>query len=184
ELGDAGFLDPAAAVRAAAVGAGVFGAALADLTMAVDGDLPGAGGNGGDGGALAFPQFPANGVDQLVPRPGCELIQALDQAVAGPGAVAGDHQPPPEGRRQRGDRRAQDLQVIGGGVGPGAAFAQLGGQRLRGVVTPTAPRGQAFSLLTLFPLFVPVLVCVFRPAGDGPSPVSCLPMPTVPASTA
>jgi hypothetical protein len=42
ELGDVGFLDPALAVAAAAVTAGVPGAALADLAVGVDGDLPGA----------------------------------------------------------------------------------------------------------------------------------------------
>jgi hypothetical protein len=54
--------------------------------------------------------------------------------VAGAGAVAGDHQPPPVLRWDRGDRLVQDLQVIGGGVRAGAARAQHPGQRLSGVV--------------------------------------------------
>ena len=41
QLGDVGFLDPAAPVRAGDVRAGVIGAALADLPAAVDGELPG-----------------------------------------------------------------------------------------------------------------------------------------------
>ncbi len=82
----------------------------------------------------------------MVAGPGGEGVQALDEPVAGAGAVAGDHQPPPERRGQRSDRRAQHLQVISGGVGPGAAFAQLGGQRLGGVVTPAAQRVQAKPL--------------------------------------
>jgi hypothetical protein len=145
QLGDMGFLDPAAAVRAAAISAGVIGAALAHLAMVIDGDLPGLPGNLSDRGALAFTQFPPDRVDELVARPGCQLIQALDQPVAGPGAVTGHHQPPPELRWQRGERRRQDLQVVGGGVGPGAARPQRGGQRLSGVVTPAAQRVQAFS---------------------------------------
>jgi hypothetical protein len=41
----------------------------------------------------AFPvaQFPADGVDQLMPGPPRQLIEPPDEPVAGPGAIAGDH---------------------------------------------------------------------------------------------
>ena len=41
QLGDVRFLDPARPVRAARIGAGLIGAALADLAARVDRDLPG-----------------------------------------------------------------------------------------------------------------------------------------------
>ena len=58
---------------------------------------------------LAFPlaQAPADGVDLAAAGPGRKLIEAGDQPVAGPRAVAGDHQPPPVLRRHRGDRLLQ-----------------------------------------------------------------------------
>jgi hypothetical protein len=83
-------------VAAAAVGAGVLGAALADLALRVYGNLPGLAGDLAERGALAFAQFPPDRVNKLVAGPGGEGVQALDQPVAGPGSVAGDHQPPPE----------------------------------------------------------------------------------------
>ena len=69
-----------------------------------------------------------------MPGPGGQLIEAGDQPVAGPGPVRGHHQPPPELRRQRGDRVTDHLQVIGGRVRPGAAAAHQPGQRLIGVI--------------------------------------------------
>ena len=62
-------------------------------------------------------------------RGGPPAFQVLDQGVAGPGAVAGDHQLPPELRRERGDRRVGDGQVVRGGIRPGRAAAQHPGQR-------------------------------------------------------
>ena len=106
QLGDVRFFDPAPAVGAAGVGAGVLGAALADLAAGIDGDLPGLlAGPAVIAARLPLAQLPADGVDELVAGPGGQLVQAGDQPVAGPGAVAGDHQPPPVRRRQRGDRR-------------------------------------------------------------------------------
>jgi hypothetical protein len=78
QLGDVGFLDPACAVAAAAVAAGALGPAFADLAIVIDGDLPGLLGGGPDRGALAFAQVPADRVDELIPRPGCQLVQPLD----------------------------------------------------------------------------------------------------------
>ena len=46
-----------------------------------------------------------------------------------PGAVGGDHQPAPEARRQRRDRRLEDREVVGGG-GPGRPGPQHPGHRL------------------------------------------------------
>ena len=124
QLCHVGFFHPALAVAAAAVSARVAGAALADLAAVTDRALPGLHGHQPERGALTFTQLPAHGVDELVAGPGGEGIQPLDQPVAGAGTVAGHHQPPPVGRRQRGDRRRQNLQVIGHGIGPGAALAQ------------------------------------------------------------
>jgi hypothetical protein len=103
QLGDVRFFDPAPAVPAATVAAGLIGAALADLAADIDRDLPGAGRDHRDRVPLPPAELPADGVDDLVAGPGGELVQAGNQGVAGPGAVAGDHQPPPEPRRQRGD---------------------------------------------------------------------------------
>jgi hypothetical protein len=50
--------------------------------------------------------------------PGCEPVQLLDQIVAGTGPVAGDHDPAPQRGRERGDRLAEQPQVIGGGLDP------------------------------------------------------------------
>src|SRR5437773_1126373 len=107
QLGDVRLFDPAPAVPAVQVAAGALGAPLADLAALIDGDLPGLGRDGGDRGPLPLAQLPANRVDHLVAGPGGELVQPGDQVVAGPRAVTGDHQPPPEGGRQRGDRGAQ-----------------------------------------------------------------------------
>jgi hypothetical protein len=56
-------------------------------------------GTSSDGGALALAQIPADGVGQLVPRPCGQLVQAGDEVVSGPGAVASDHQPRPASSR-------------------------------------------------------------------------------------
>ena len=116
QLTDVSFLDPALTVAAATVGAGVISAALADLVTVIDGDLPGVPGDGGDRGAFPLAQLPAHGVGELVAAAGGQRIQPLDQPVAGPGPIRGDHQPPPVSGGQRGDRRVQDFQVIGGGA--------------------------------------------------------------------
>jgi len=109
------FLDPAGPVRAPLVRAGLAGTALADLAAGV--------------------QRPADGVDQLVAAARGELVQLLDQVVAGTGPVAGDHQLPPELRRQRRDRLVKDLQVVRGGVAAGRAGPHHPGQRLARIVT-------------------------------------------------
>src|SRR5205823_236700 len=140
QLTDMRFLDPASAVGAAAVGAGVTGAALADLAAVINRDLPGLPGNPGDGGLLPLAQLPADGVDKLVAGPRCQRIQVGDEIVAGPGTIAGDHQPPPVLRRQRGDRLTQDRDVIGGSIRPGRPGTQQPGQRLTGVIAPAAQR--------------------------------------------
>ena len=105
-----------APVRAPLVPAGIIGAALADLAAAVDRDLPGRLGDQPIAAFSRLAQLPADGVGELVAAAGGELIQLGDQGVAGAGAVAGDHQLPPQRRRQRGDRLVQQAQVIGGGV--------------------------------------------------------------------
>jgi hypothetical protein len=51
-----GFFQPACAVGAAGIGAGVFGAALAYLAMGTDGDLPGLPGDAGDRVLLRLPR--------------------------------------------------------------------------------------------------------------------------------
>ena len=79
------FLDPARAVGAAGVRAGVIGAALADLAAAVDGDLPGLFRDQAQRRLLPLGQHPPGRVDHLIAGPGGELIQARDQVVAGPG---------------------------------------------------------------------------------------------------
>jgi hypothetical protein len=116
---------PAAPVRA-----GTLGAALAHLATLADRDLPGLPRDQHDRGGFVCAQVPADGVGQLVPGPGGQLIQAGDQPVAGPGPIGGDHQPPPERGRQRRDRVPEHLQVIGGRVRSGAAAARHRGQRL------------------------------------------------------
>ena len=88
QLGDVRFFDPAGPVRAAGVAAGVIGAALADLAAAVDGDLPGLLRDQPQRGLLPLAQRPADRVDQLIAAAGGQLIQVLDQLVAGPGPVA------------------------------------------------------------------------------------------------
>jgi hypothetical protein len=50
------------------------------------------------------------------------------------GAVAGDHQLPPERRRKRGDRLAEELQVVLCRVRPGRSRPHHPGQRLAQVV--------------------------------------------------
>src|ERR1700722_9257203 len=121
QLGDVRFLDPAPAVGAVPARAGTVSAALPDLALAVDGDLPGDLGDLADRGLLPRAQFPADRVGDLVAVPGGKPVQLLDQGVAGAGPVAGDHQLPAQRGRERGDRVAQQAQVIGGGVAAGRA---------------------------------------------------------------
>lgn len=64
----------------------------------------------------------------------------VDQAVGGTGTVDGDQQVTAIPGRDAGDRLVEHGEVIGGGVGPGAAFAQQQRQRLTGVVTPRLQR--------------------------------------------
>src|SRR6266516_506982 len=92
QLGDVRFFYPALAVRAARIGAGVTGAALADLALAVDRGLPCRPGDLADRGPLPRAQLPADGVGELVAVPSGEPVQFPDQGMAGPGTVAGDHQ--------------------------------------------------------------------------------------------
>ena len=115
QLGDVRFLDPAAAVRAAGVRAGIIGA-LADLAAAVDGDLPGFLRDQAQRRLLPLGQHPPGRVDHLIAGAGGELVQVRDQVVAGAGPVHGDHQPAPEAGRQRRDRRVHQGDVVRGGV--------------------------------------------------------------------
>jgi hypothetical protein len=83
---------------------------------------------------LAGAQCPADGPGDLVAVPGGEPVQFLHQLVAGAGPVAGHHQPAPQRRRQRGDRLAEQSQVIGSRVRPGRARPEHPGQRLARVI--------------------------------------------------
>jgi len=134
QLGDVRFFDPAPRMPAGPVRAGGSGPAFAHLPALIDRDLPAFLRDEPDRGALAGAERSADGVGQLVAGPGGQLIKAGDQPVAGPGPVRGHHPPPPERRRQRRDRVTEDLQVIRGGVRPGAAAAHHRGQRLIGVI--------------------------------------------------
>jgi len=129
------FLDPAGPVRAPLVRAGLAGTALADLAAGVDRGFPGGLRDQRERGFLPLAQRPADGVDQLVAAARGELVQLLDQVVAGTGPVAGDHQLPPDLRRQRRDRLVKDLQVVRGGVAAGRAGPHHPGQRLARIVT-------------------------------------------------
>jgi hypothetical protein len=73
-----------------------------------------------------------------VPAPPGQFIEPLNKPVAGPGTVAGDHQPPPVPGRHRSDRIFEHGEVVRGGgaarrTGPrslpmpggGAAFIAL-----------------------------------------------------------
>jgi hypothetical protein len=140
------FLDPAFSVGAPLVPAGIIGAALADLALAVDRGLPGRLGDRADRGLLPGGELPADGVGDLVAVPGGEPVQLLDQGVAGAGPVAGDHQLAPQGRRQRRDRVVQQAQVISGGVAAGRARAQHPGQRLGHVIAGRDDRVTGRSL--------------------------------------
>jgi hypothetical protein len=82
--GDLRCFDPAPAVPAAQVTAGLIGAPLADLSASVDRDLPGASRDGADCGAFPAAKFPADGVDDLAAGPGGQLIQPGDQGVGWP----------------------------------------------------------------------------------------------------
>ena len=114
QLGDVRFFDPAPRMPAGRSAQASAGPALAHLAALIDGDLPGLRRDEPDRVALAGAQLPADGVGQLVPGPGRQLIKAGDQPVAGPGPIRGHHQPPPERRRQRRDRVTEHLQVISG----------------------------------------------------------------------
>jgi hypothetical protein len=140
--GDVRFLDPAGPVRALAVAAGVIGAALADLAAGADGGLPRLGRDQPQRCLLPLAQRPAGGVGQLIAAAGGELVQVPDQVVAGPGPIGRDHQLPPEGRRERGDRRVCDGQVVSGGVR--ARSIQASGSPP--VLSHTASSGQAIAL--------------------------------------
>ncbi len=129
-----GFLDPAPPVAAVAPGARVVSAAFPHLPAAVDCLLPRLRGDAGDRVALPLAQRPPDRVGQLAAGPRRRLVQALDQVVAGAGAIHGDHQLAPVLRRDRGDRLIQDPQVIGDGVRPGAAGPHHPGQRLVRIV--------------------------------------------------
>jgi hypothetical protein len=129
QLGDVRFLDPARPVHAAVPRAGVIGAALADLAASVDRELPRLGRDQPQRCFLPLAQHPADGVGQLIAAAGGELVQVPDQVVAGPGAVAGDHQLASQARRQRGDRRVHDRDVVSSGVRACGAAAQHPGQR-------------------------------------------------------
>jgi hypothetical protein len=92
--------DPAPAVTAGQIAAGVISTALADLAVGIDRDE-------GDRVPLPAAQLPPDGADDLVADPGGELVQAGDQGVAGPGSVCGYRKLMPPGsthesRRQRG----------------------------------------------------------------------------------
>ena len=116
------------------VPAGRLGAALADLPAGVDRGFPCGAGDHPERGLLPLGERPADGVGELVPVAGGELVQPLDQVVAGPGAVAGDHQLPAELRGQRRDRLVQERQVIGGGVRPGRSRPHHPRQRLAQII--------------------------------------------------
>jgi hypothetical protein len=79
QLGDVRFLDPAAAVRAVPITAGVAGSALADLAALIDGDLPGSLGHQLDRAAFPLAQLPADRVGQL--------IVGFQNSATGPGLV-------------------------------------------------------------------------------------------------
>jgi len=89
QLGDVRFFDPAPRMPAGPVRAGVTGPALAHLAALIDGDLPGLRRDQPDRGALAGAQLPADGVGQLVPGPGGQLIQRVisPRLVPAPSAV-------------------------------------------------------------------------------------------------
>jgi hypothetical protein len=138
--------DPARPVRAGQVRAGLTGAALADLAAAVDRGLPGLFRDQPQRRLLPLGQRPPDRVRQLIAAAGSQRVQALDQGVTGPGPVAGDHQLPPEPRRDRGDRRGQQLQVVRGGIRSGRAAAQHPGQRFpAGVIAHRQQRVMAVT---------------------------------------
>ena len=79
-------------------------------------------------------------------------IQVLHELVAEPGAVDGDHEVPPERRRQRRDRRVGDRDVISSGIAARRALAQHPRQRLpAGVIAERQQRMQTFSELEICP---------------------------------
>jgi hypothetical protein len=51
-----------------------------------------------------------------VPAAGGELVQVLQELVAEPGAVDGDHEGAAVRRRQRRDRRVREADVVSGSV--------------------------------------------------------------------
>jgi hypothetical protein len=122
-------------VRAARIRAGLLRTALADFPARVNGGLPGGLRNQHECCLLPLAERPPDRVDELVPVAGTELVQLLDQIMAGAGPIAGDHQPAPTGRRDRRDRILQYLQVIRGSVRPGRAWPQHPRQRLARVIT-------------------------------------------------
>ena len=74
-------------MRAARIGAGIIGAALADLAAPVDGGLPRLRRDQAQRGLLPLAQRPADGVGQLEAAAASQLVQVSNQGVAGPGPV-------------------------------------------------------------------------------------------------
>ena len=87
QLGDVRFLVPAGAVRAGEVRAGVIGAALADLSTAVDGDLPRRMRHLPQRSFLPLAEHSPGSVGQLEAAAVGELVQPGDKVVAGVGAA-------------------------------------------------------------------------------------------------
>jgi hypothetical protein len=74
-------------------------------------------------------------------------VEEVHEGVAGPGPVHSDQQPGAVGRGELGDRGGDDLDVVGGGVRPGVAGAELEEQALAGVVAPHGEQVMAVGLL-------------------------------------
>jgi hypothetical protein len=84
QLGDVRFFDPAGAVPAVQVAAGLIGVAFMDLAAGIYRDLPGLLRDGADRGLLPRAQLPADRVDDLAAGPRGQLVQPGDQVMAGP----------------------------------------------------------------------------------------------------
>ena len=82
------------------------------------------GGYACEGGAFAATEVPADGVLHAMPGPAVEGGDVVDQTVGGAGTVEGDQRVSPVGGRDLHDGRVEHLDVIGRGVGTGAAGAQ------------------------------------------------------------
>ena len=134
QLGDVRFFYPAGGVGASRVLAGAVGPALADPAFPVDRGLPGGLRDLADRVPLTGAERPADRVCDLVTVPGGQPVKLFDQLVAGPGSVAGDHDPAAQPGRERGDRLAEQPQVISGRVAAGRAGTEHPGQRLARVI--------------------------------------------------